>query len=204
MTDARPVFSIYERHIPIELARVAVFVNPIGGEILDNPRTAALMGVPEQQAEGIRLAGYLHDIGKIAVPAEILAKPGKLSQDEFGIIKTHPQFGYDILKEIEFAWPVALVTLQHHERLNGMGYPRKLTSAAIPTQSKLMAICDVHDALVAADRPYKAAVSIPRSLEILEDETRAGLLDPDALAIFLEARIYDLTKGMLNVEAVSP
>jgi HD-GYP domain-containing protein (c-di-GMP phosphodiesterase class II) len=67
-----------------------------------------------------------------------------------------------------------------------------------------MAVCDVHDALVAADRPYKAAVSIPRSLEILEDETKAGLLDRAALGIFLEARIYELTKGMLNVEAVSP
>ena len=85
-----------------------------------------------------------------------------------------------------------------------MGYPRHLKSDEIPAQSKLMAICDVYDALVAADRPYKAAVSIPRSLEILEHETRAGLLDRGALDIFHEAKVYELTKDMLNVKMVSP
>jgi response regulator RpfG family c-di-GMP phosphodiesterase len=141
------------------------------------------------------------DIAALRIPK------GSLSEVERREINSHVEKTFNFLSKIPWTGSlsgVADIAYAHHERLNGMGYPRKLTSAGIPVQSKLMAICDVHDALVAADRPYKAAVSIPRSLEILEDETKAGLLDPDALAIFLEARIYDLTKGMLNVEAVSP
>ena len=141
------------------------------------------------------------DISALRIPR------GSLSEAERNEINSHVQKTYNFLSKIPWTGPlggVADIAYAHHERLNGMGYPRHLKAAEIPTQSKLMAICDVHDALVAADRPYKAAVSIPRSLEILEDETKAGLLDRAALDIFLEARIYDLTKGMLNVEAVKP
>jgi response regulator RpfG family c-di-GMP phosphodiesterase len=141
------------------------------------------------------------DIAALRIPK------GSLSEAERNEINSHVQKTFNFLSKIPWTGPlagVAEIAYAHHERLNGMGYPRKLKSDQIPTQSKLMAICDVHDALVAADRPYKAAVSIPRSLEILEDETKAGLLDRAALDIFLEARIYELTKGMLNVETVSP
>jgi response regulator RpfG family c-di-GMP phosphodiesterase len=141
------------------------------------------------------------DIAALRIPK------GSLSEDERNEINSHVQKTFNFLSKIPWTGPlagVAEIAYAHHERLNGMGYPRKLTGDQIPTQSKLMAICDVHDALVAADRPYKAAVSIPRSLEILEDETKAGLLDRAAFDIFLEARIYELTKGMLNVETVSP
>ena len=147
---------------------------------------------------------------RILEPVDIAAlriPKGSLSESEREEINSHVQKTFNFLSKIPWTGPlagVADIAYAHHERLNGMGYPRRLKSADIPIQSKLMAVCDVHDALVAADRPYKAAVSIPRSLEILEDETKAGLLDRAALSIFLEARIYELTKGMLNVEAVSP
>ena len=140
------------------------------------------------------------DISALRIPK------GSLSEQERNEINSHVQKTYNFLSKIPWTGPlsgVADIAYAHHERLNGMGYPRHLKSDEIPTQSKLMAICDVHDALVAADRPYKAAVSIPRSLEILEDETKAGLLDRRALTIFLDAKIYQLTQGMLNVETVS-
>jgi response regulator RpfG family c-di-GMP phosphodiesterase len=141
------------------------------------------------------------DISALRIPK------GSLSEQERNEINSHVQKTYNFLSKIPWTGAlagVADIAYAHHERLNGMGYPRRLKADAIPPQSKLMAICDVHDALVAADRPYKAAVSISRSLEILEDETRAGLLDRGVLDIFLEAKIYELTKGMLNVETVSP
>jgi len=112
---------------------------------------------------------------------------------------------FDFLSKIPWTGTLSGVkdiAYAHHERQNGMGYPRGLKADEIPAQSKLMAICDVHDALVAADRPYKAAVSIQRSLEILDSEAGAGLLDRDALTIFLDAKVYELTRSMLNVEAV--
>jgi response regulator RpfG family c-di-GMP phosphodiesterase len=139
------------------------------------------------------------DIAALRIPK------GSLNEEERNEINSHVQKTYNFLSKIPWTGAlsgVADIAYAHHERLNGMGYPRKLKSEAIPPQSKLMAICDVHDALVAADRPYKAAVSIPRSLEILEDETKAGLLDRGVLDIFLEAKIYELTKDMLNVGTV--
>jgi len=141
------------------------------------------------------------DISALRIPK------GSLSEAERNEINSHVQKTYNFLSKIPWTGAlsgVADIAYAHHERLNGMGYPRRLRADEIPTQSKLMAICDVHDALVAADRPYKAAVSIPRSLEILEDETKAGLLDRGVLTIFLDAKIYELTQGMLNVETVSP
>jgi HD-GYP domain-containing protein (c-di-GMP phosphodiesterase class II) len=139
------------------------------------------------------------DIAALRIPK------GSLNEEERNEINSHVQKTYNFLSKIPWTGAlagVADIAYAHHERLNGMGYPRKLKADAIPPQSKLMAICDVHDALVAADRPYKAAVSIPRSLEILEDETKAGLLDRSVLDIFLEAKIYELTKDMLNVGTV--
>ena len=86
----------------------------------------AKLGLEEHQQEGLRVAGYLHDIGKITIPAEILSKPGKLSPIEYELIKAHPQSGYDVLKDVEFPWPIAQVALQHHERMDGSGYPQGL------------------------------------------------------------------------------
>jgi response regulator RpfG family c-di-GMP phosphodiesterase len=137
------------------------------------------------------------------VDIEALRIPkGSLSQAERDEINSHVTHTYRFLSQIP--WTGALTGLPeiayaHHERLNGRGYPRGLKSDQIPVQSKLMAICDVYDALVAADRPYKVAVSVPRSIEILEDEARAGLLDADALAIFVEAKIFEITVPRFRV-----
>jgi hypothetical protein len=141
------------------------------------------------------------DIAALRIPK------GSLSAEEREEINSHVKKTFSFLSKIP--WTVSLrqvpdIAYAHHERLNGMGYPRKLKADAIPLQSKLMAICDVHDALVAADRPYKTAVSIPRSLEILEDETKAGLLDRTALDIFMDSRIYELTQHELKGEAARP
>jgi HD-GYP domain-containing protein (c-di-GMP phosphodiesterase class II) len=125
---------------------------------------AAEMGMPEDRIEGLRIACYVHDIGKIAVPAEILAKPSKISDHEFGIIKTHPQFGADVLKEIDFIWPVAAATLQHHERLDGSGYPQHLKSEKIILEARILAVADVVEAMC-SHRPYRAALGVRKALE---------------------------------------
>lgn len=125
---------------------------------------ARRLGISETQERGIEITGFLHDIGKIAVPAEILSKPGKLSECEFGIIKTHPQFGADVLKKIDFIWPVAEATLQHHERLDGSGYPNHLKGDRIILEARVLAVADVVEAMC-SHRPYRAALGIGKALQ---------------------------------------
>lgn len=122
------------------------------------------MDLSEDQIEGIRVMGLIHDIGKVAVPSEILSKPGKLSGDEFGIIKTHPQVAYNILKGLKFPWPVAQATLQHHERLNGSGYPNGLSGEDIIIEARILAVSDVVEAM-ASHRPYRPALGIDKALD---------------------------------------
>ena len=114
--------------------------------------------------EGIRVMGFLHDLGKIAVPGEILSKPSRLSEYEFNLIKVHPQAGYDILKDIDFPWPVALAVLQHHERLDGSGYPHGLLGHDIIPEAKILAVADVVEA-IASHRPYRPALGIDQAIE---------------------------------------
>ncbi|MGB2906308.1 MAG: HD domain-containing phosphohydrolase [Candidatus Aminicenantaceae bacterium] len=125
------------------------------------------MKLSENQMEGVRLAGGLHDLGKIYVPAEILAKPGKLSPVEYNIIQTHPQVGYDILKSIEFPWPIADFVLQHHERLDGSGYPNGLKGDGISMEARILAVADVIEAM-ASHRPYRAALTIETALDEIQ------------------------------------
>ena len=125
---------------------------------------ATEMGLPSDELEFIRTASTIHDIGKIAIPAEILSKPTKLSDIEFSIIKTHSQSGYDILKDIEFPWPVADVILQHHERINGSGYPNGLKGENILLEARILAVADVVEA-IASHRPYRASLGIDFALE---------------------------------------
>jgi PAS domain S-box-containing protein len=134
---------------------------------------AAEMGLPASQVEGIRITSYMHDLGKFAIPAEILFKPGRLNEHEFSIVKTHPQFGYDILKEIKFVWPVALATLQHHERLNGSGYPQGLKGDAILLEARILAVADVVETMLST-RPYRPAVSLEVALK--EISANKGIL----------------------------
>jgi putative nucleotidyltransferase with HDIG domain len=125
---------------------------------------ARRMGLSFDRIEGIRVAGFLHDIGKIVVPAEILNKPGTISEYEMNIIRVHPQAGYDILKKIDFPWPVADIVLQHHERLDGSGYPKGLTDMAILLEAKILAVADVVEAM-AAHRPYRPTLGLDRALD---------------------------------------
>ncbi len=153
---------------------------------------AAEMGMPRDRIEGLRIACYVHDIGKIAVPAEILAKPTKISEHEFGIIKTHQQFGADVLKEIDFIWPVAEATLQHHERLDGSGYPNQLRGEKIILEARVLAVADVVEAMC-SHRPYRPALSIAQALREIAGG-RGARYDADAVdacvKLFLRKRFH--------------
>ena len=128
------------------------------------------MGIPKDQLEWIHMAGKIHDLGKISVPAEILSKPGKLNENEFAMIKTHPSIGYDIIASIEFPWPIAQVILQHHERINGSGYPQGLSGEDILLEARILCVADVVEAM-ASHRPYRPALGIEKALnEISENK----------------------------------
>ena len=139
------------------------------------------LGWSPDRVEGIQVLCFLHDMGKIAVPAEILNKPGKISPTEFSLIKVHPQVGYDILKDIAFPWPVAQGVLQHHERLDGSGYPSGLTAEEITPEAKILAVADVVEAM-ASHRPYRPALGIDQALEEIT-QNRGKLYDPDAVDV---------------------
>ena len=124
---------------------------------------ATEMGVSEDQIQGIRLAGVIHDVGKISVPGEILSKPGKIGANEFGIIKEHPRVGYNILKTVDFPWPIAQIVLQHHERMDGSGYPDGISGDNILIEARILAVADVVEAM-ASHRPYRAALGIDLAL----------------------------------------
>jgi putative nucleotidyltransferase with HDIG domain len=140
---------------------------------------AAEMGLEADRLQGLRVAGLLHDIGKMLVPAEILSKPGRLSKIEFDLIKVHSQVGADILEKINFPWPVAQIVLQHHERLDGSGYAAGLTAPDILLEAKILAVADVVEAM-ASHRPYRSALGIEKALG--EISTNRGILyDEDAV-----------------------
>ena len=148
------------------------------------------MGFSDWQIEGIRVAGFLHDIGKIAVPAEILSKAGYINKYEFNIIKTHPQVGYDILKAIEFPWPIAQIVLQHHERMDGSGYPHGISGGEILLEARMMAVADLVEAM-ASRRPYRLALGIDKALEEIS-KNRGVIYDADVVDACL--RLFQ-TKG---------
>jgi PAS domain S-box-containing protein len=138
-----------------------------------------LMELPPGSLDAIHMAGLIHDMGKISIPAEILSKPGKLSSFEFEIIKSHPSIGYDILKSIEFPWPLAEIVLQHHERLNGSGYPRKMKKDDILMEARILGVADVVEAM-ASHRPYRPALGIEAALDEISRNS-GTLYDDDAV-----------------------
>jgi putative nucleotidyltransferase with HDIG domain len=148
------------------------------------------MGLPEEQVNGIHLAAMIHDVGKIHIPAEILSKPGKLNDIEFMLVKTHPQSGYDILKGVKFPWPIADIILQHHERMDGSGYPQGLKDGEILLESRIMAVADVVEAM-SSHRPYRPALGIMAALSEI-DRGRRSVYDPEVvdacLRLFVEKR----------------
>ena len=149
---------------------------------------AKQMGLSDEQVHGIHLAGVVHDLGKIQVPAEILSKPGKISDIEHSFIKTHAQAGYDILKDIDFPWPIAQMVLQHHERLDGSGYPQGLKGEAILLEARILSVADVVEAM-SSHRPYRVGLGIEAALEEITRQ-RGTHFDPQAvdacLALFRE------------------
>ena len=140
---------------------------------------ASELGFTEDQIEGIRVSAFLHDIGKIVIPAEILSKPSRLNEYEFGIIKRHAEVGYDILKGLELPWPVALAIFQHHEALNGTGYPSGIKNGEIILEARILTVADVVEA-IASHRPYRPALGINKALEEIMQK-RNILYDPDAV-----------------------
>ena len=134
---------------------------------------ATEMGLPQEKIDGIRMAGSIHDIGKLSVPAEILSKPTKLTNIEFSLIKEHSQKGYEMLKDVESPWPLAEIVYQHHERMDGSGYPRNLKGDDILMEARIMAVADVVEAM-ASHRPYRAGLGI--DVALAEIEKNKGIL----------------------------
>lgn len=137
------------------------------------------MGLPEDQIDGIRMAGHIHDIGKLSVPSEILTKPTKLTDLEFALIKEHSLSGYEMLKNVESPWPLAQVVYQHHERMDGSGYPRKLKGDEILIEARIIAVSDVVESM-ASHRPYRPSLGLEAALE--EIEKNKGILYDAAVA----------------------
>ncbi|HZK40402.1 MAG TPA: HD domain-containing phosphohydrolase [Atribacterota bacterium] len=137
------------------------------------------LNLSQDKIEGIRIASLIHDIGKISLPTEILSKPSELSDIEFSLIKEHSQIGYDILKSIDFSYPVANIVLQHHERLNGSGYPNHLKGEDILLEAKIIGVADVVEAM-SSHRPYRPALGIDKALEEIS-QNRGILYDPEVV-----------------------
>jgi HD-GYP domain-containing protein (c-di-GMP phosphodiesterase class II) len=151
-------------------------------------RIASEMGIKngEGMLEGIRIAASIHDIGKLGIPSDILSKPATtgLSKAEFDLIKMHPQKGYDILKEIDFPWPIAEIVYQHHERINGSGYPRGLKSDDILVEARIIAVADVVEAM-ASHRPYRPALGLDKAVEEIQ-KGKGKLYDKEVVKTFLK------------------
>jgi len=145
---------------------------------------AAEMHLESDRIDGLRMAGTIHDLGKISIPSEILTKPTKLTNIECEIVKTHAQAGYDILKDIDFPWPIARIVLEHHERIDGSGYPNHLKGDEILLESKILMVADVIEAM-ASHRPYRPAVGIKLALDEIT-KNRGILYDADIVDVYLK------------------
>ena len=145
---------------------------------------AKKLNLSEDKIEGIRIASLIHDIGKIGLPTEILSKPSKLTDIEFSLIKGHSQIGYDILKSIDFSYPIAQIVLQHHEKINGSGYPNNLKGDEILLEAKIIGVADVVEAM-SSFRPYRPALGIDVALEEIS-QNKGILYDPKVVDICLK------------------
>jgi PAS domain S-box-containing protein len=159
------------------------------------------MSLPQEQIGGIRLSSYIHDSGKLAVPLEILMHQGKLNEIQMSLVRAHPQNAYNILVDIDFPWPIALTIWQHHERLDGSGYPQGLLGGDIILGAKILAVADVVEAM-ASSRPYRPALGIDKALEEISNG-RGNLYDPvvvDACLKLFQKEGFKFTEsGMLDV-----
>jgi len=140
---------------------------------------ARKLGMEEEQIQGIFLAGIVHDLGKIGIPAEILSYPGRLSELQLLIVREHSQIGFDILKDIRFPWPIAQMVLQHHERMDGSGYPQGLKGEEILREAQILSVADVVEAM-ATHRPYRAGLGLDAALAEINDK-RGTLFEADVV-----------------------
>ncbi len=154
------------------------------------------MGLSAERLQELHVAGSLHDLGKIAVPQEILSKPGKLTDLEFAIIKTHPQVGFNILKPLEIPGQITQIIIQHHERMNGSGYPQGLDGQEILLEAKILGVADVLEAMC-SHRPYRPALGIDKAMEEISKK-RGILYDPEVVDSCLQ--LYQETPGALMGE----
>jgi HD-GYP domain-containing protein (c-di-GMP phosphodiesterase class II) len=148
---------------------------------------AAEMDLPNPSLEDLNVAGRLHDLGKIGVPGEILSKPGKLTGAEFSVVKSHPQAGYEILQPLKLPQQIAQIILQHHERLDGSGYPQGLKGSEILLEAKILAVADVVDS-ICSHRPYQPSLGLDQALEEIV-QFRGTLYDVEAVNAYL--RVFE-------------
>ncbi len=186
MAESRDPYTAGHQH------RVAQYASDI----------AKNMGFPADQIEAIRISGLLHDIGKIRTPVSILNRPGKLLKAEWELIKTHPSVGYNILKQIPFPWPIAEIVYQHHERIDGSGYPQGLKNEEILIEAKILAVADVIEA-ISSHRPYRPALSIESALNEIKSH-RGSLFDETVVDSFLSASENNPRETVLNASPAPP
>lgn len=155
---------------------------------------ASEMGLSYKDREGVRQAAFIHDIGKIAVPSDVLNKPGKLTEIEFSLLQSHSEIGYQVLQHLTITWPVAETVRQHHERLDGSGYPDGLKGDEINISARILGVADVVEA-INSHRPYRPSLGIDRALEEIADN--AGILyDPEVVDICL--RLFTIKDFKFN------
>ncbi|MDY6934750.1 MAG: PAS domain S-box protein [Spirochaetota bacterium] len=162
------------------------------------------IGLNSDEIDGIRMAGTIHDLGKVNIPAEILSKPGRLTEIEFNLIKMHPKIAYEILKEIDFPWPVADIVYQHHERIDGSGYPQGLKDEDIHLAGKILTVADVVEA-ISSHRPYRPALGIDKAIEEIS-KYRGVYYDPivvDACCILFKEKMFSFVNGIKNGNMLS-
>ncbi len=161
-------------------------------------KIAEALGLNEHDCEGINMAALIHDIGKISIPSEILSKPGKLSDIEYDLIKTHSQKGYEILKEIEFPWPIARIVLQHHEKLDGSGYPEGIRGDQILFPSRILTVADVMEA-ISSHRPYRASLGVDFGLEYIIKNSGVlfdSVVVKECVSLFSDKKFQFRTPGL--------
>ena len=172
MEDPRPngfIYPLIDALMRAMESRDGYTVNHQNGVSRLARRIAQELGLSSFEVEGIRVAGQLHDIGKIAIPSQLLTKVDRLHEEELTLVKTHVNRGVEILENIDFPWPILAMVSQHHERLDGSGYPNGLKGDEICLSARILAVADVTDAVINA-RPYRAALSTEALLTILQDD----------------------------------
>lgn len=163
-------------------------------------RIAAQMNLSKEEQEWIHIAGHLHDIGKIGIPDHILLKPGKLTTDEYNVIKQHPQIGYEILGKVKLLQPIIEMVRYHHERWDGLGYPLGIAKENIPLGARIIAVADSFDAM-SSSRSYRSQLSYERAISEIK-QFRGSQFDPDVVDAFFDVVFKEMWNSQEKAVAV--